>query len=180
MNFLDVTIILHPSGIIETDIFYKDTNNHDYLNYNSHHPKHVRDNIPFNLAKRIIVFTTNPITEQRRLDELREWLLSCDYPLPIIKKAFHNAKLQGPAPQPKSVNTIPFVTTYASNIDSSKTVQLCKTMLNDTQDNRTKRIFENSNIVLSLHQPPNLLMQNLLPLKTKYQKECLTAKINAA
>ena len=30
-----------------------------YLNYNSFHPTHCKDNIPFNFAKRIIVFVTN-------------------------------------------------------------------------------------------------------------------------
>ena len=56
LNFLDVCIILHQNGRLETDIFYKETNSHDYLNYFSHHPKHTKQNIPYNLAKRIIVF----------------------------------------------------------------------------------------------------------------------------
>ena len=43
-------------------------------------------------------------------------LLDCNYPLKIIKKGIHNAKLQGPAPPPKNKNnTLPFVTTYYSN-----------------------------------------------------------------
>ena len=44
INFLDVSIILHDSGIIETDIYYKDTNNHDYLDFTSHHPDHIKKN----------------------------------------------------------------------------------------------------------------------------------------
>ena len=31
-NFFDVFIILHQNGRLETDIFYKETNSHDYLN----------------------------------------------------------------------------------------------------------------------------------------------------
>ena len=31
LNFLDITIILHEDGRIETDIFYKETNSHFYL-----------------------------------------------------------------------------------------------------------------------------------------------------
>ena len=38
LNFLHVPIILHQNA--QTDIFYKETNSHDYLNYFSHHPKH--------------------------------------------------------------------------------------------------------------------------------------------
>ena len=44
---------------IETGIYYKDTNTHDYLPYDSAHPDNSRDNVPYNLAKRIIVFVSN-------------------------------------------------------------------------------------------------------------------------
>ena len=30
-NFLDITVLLHENGYVETDIFYKETNTHDYL-----------------------------------------------------------------------------------------------------------------------------------------------------
>jgi hypothetical protein len=36
------------------DIFSKDTDTHMYLNFSSSHPKHIKINIPFNLASRII------------------------------------------------------------------------------------------------------------------------------
>ena len=58
INFLDITVLLHENGYVETDIFYKETNTHD-LNYNSHHPNHIKCNTPFNLAKRILVFVSN-------------------------------------------------------------------------------------------------------------------------
>ena len=53
-------VIKNEHGKVETDIYYKKINNHEYLNYNSHHPTHIKNNIPFNLAKRIIVFCFNP------------------------------------------------------------------------------------------------------------------------
>ena len=56
LYFLAFTIIFHQSGKIDTDIFYKDTNNHNYPNYESHHSNHIKSNIPYNPAKRIIVF----------------------------------------------------------------------------------------------------------------------------
>ena len=58
LNVLDITIILHEDGKIETDIHYKPTNSHKYLNYESFHPTHCKNNIPFTLAKRTIVFVT--------------------------------------------------------------------------------------------------------------------------
>ena len=58
-NFLDVSIVLHQHDRLETDMFYKETNSHDYLNYFSHHSEHTKQNIPHNLAKRIMVFLSD-------------------------------------------------------------------------------------------------------------------------
>ena len=71
LNFLDVKIILHEDNSVETDIYYKPTNTHDYLPYDSAHPHHTTTNIPYNLAKRIIVFVSNP-EKVTCLDELRQ------------------------------------------------------------------------------------------------------------
>ena len=45
LNFLYVSIILYQNGWLEADIFYKETNSHDYLNYFCHHPEHTKQNI---------------------------------------------------------------------------------------------------------------------------------------
>ena len=68
LSYLDIEIILHNFfntiffdtcyNTVETDIYYKDTNAHDYLPYNSAHPKHFKNNFPYNLAKRIFVLRT--------------------------------------------------------------------------------------------------------------------------
>ena len=80
LNILDIKIIIHNSRTIETDIFYKGTNTHDYLHYDSHHPMYIKQNITYNLAKRIIVFTSNSIKENTRLKELKSWLIQCKFP----------------------------------------------------------------------------------------------------
>ena len=100
LDFLDITIILYENGKIETDIHYKPTNSHKYLNYNSFHPTHCKDNIPFTLAKRIILFASNSDKMESRLKELETWLNECNYPRSIINKGIHNARLQGHAPKP--------------------------------------------------------------------------------
>ena len=43
-KFLDIEVILHSDNTVESDIYYRDTNAHDYLPYNSAHPKHCKDN----------------------------------------------------------------------------------------------------------------------------------------
>ena len=49
-------------------------------------------NIPFNLAKRILVFVPDEQKVALRLKELRKWLLNCGYPKSVIDKSFFNAK----------------------------------------------------------------------------------------
>ena len=71
LNFLDVSIILDQNGRLETNILYKETNSHDYLNYFSHHPEHTKQNIPYNLAKRIIVFVSDEKKVNERLSKLK-------------------------------------------------------------------------------------------------------------
>ena len=52
LPFLDLMVI-NKGGKIETDLFYKNTDSKQYLLFNSCHPKNTRNNIPYNLARRI-------------------------------------------------------------------------------------------------------------------------------
>ena len=62
---------------VKIGIYYKETNNHDYLPYDNAHPHHTKNNIPYNLAKRNIVFVSNPEKVIVPLDELRQFLKDC-------------------------------------------------------------------------------------------------------
>ena len=156
LNFLDVMIILHENGKIETDIYYKDTNTHDYLHYDSDHPTHVKDNIPFTLAKKIIVFCSSDDTERKRLKDMKEHLIESKYPINIIERGFRNARLQGPANKPKNKN-ITFITRYAANYDARHVTQRAQKLLNECRNDKLKDIFKDAKVTLALQQPPNIL-----------------------
>ena len=96
--FLSLVIYLCEKGFIWTDVSYKETNTHDYLHYLSHHPHHIKRNIPHCLAKRIVVFTSKQDQMEKNLLDLRQWLTKCGYPEDVISKGFSTASLQGPAP----------------------------------------------------------------------------------
>ena len=114
-----INVNVHASRQVHKDVYYKHTNNHDYPYFKSHHPSHTRNNIPYNLAKRIIVFCSDFTTEELCLSELQQWLLDCNYPSSIIQKGFKNAKLHGPTPDPSlKITSLPFFTTYYSNFSS--------------------------------------------------------------
>ena len=90
---MDIEIILHSDDTVETGIYYKETNEHGYPPCNSAHPKHCKDNLPYNLAKRIIVFVSNDEKGEMRLKELKNWLKDCNYPDSVINQSFYNPTL---------------------------------------------------------------------------------------
>ena len=56
-NFLSIKVLVNTDNIVKFDVYYKDTNAHDYLAYDSHHPEHTKMNIPYVLSKRIIIIS---------------------------------------------------------------------------------------------------------------------------
>ena len=156
INFLDIKIILHEDGTIETEIYYKPTNNHHYLEYDSFHPQHIKDNIPYGLAKKINIFTTDPNKVQKLLKEMKNRFLELKYPENIIDRAIHNAFLQGPAPKPETKkDVIPLVTTY-SDYSQQNVVQQANILIERCPDDSTRRSFDNKRIIQAFRQPPNL------------------------
>ena len=90
--------MLNRKNEIFTDVYYKDTNTHDYFHM------------------------TVPIQNLARI-----WLKNNKYPDHIISNAFHNAKLQGPAPKSKNnFNNIPFVTSFHENTDNKIIMKVLK------------------------------------------------------
>lgn len=124
MPFLDILVIITEDNEIVTDIFSKDTDTHMYLNFYSNHPKHVKLNIPFNLASRIITITSTDILRNKRLEELKAYLKKQQYPEQVINYGIQKALTKGPivtesrrseTTEESSNNlnkSIPFVTTY--------------------------------------------------------------------
>ena len=160
VNFLAIKVIQLDDGSIKTDVYYKDTNAHDYLHYTSHHPQHTKDNIPFSLAKRIIFITSDERQLETNLNDLRSWLRAQGYPNPVIEKGIHNASLQGPAPPPSKQKVIPLITPFLSNYDITNVLDTTKDLVKNSKNSRVRQAFEDSRFIQSYSQPRNLL--NLL------------------
>ena len=85
-------------------------------------------------------------------------MLNCGYPETALDKSFLNAKLQGPANKPaNSKNILPLVSTYYSNFDMRNIIKSINQKLNQSPNESIKQIFGETQTVLSLKQPPNLL-----------------------
>ena len=154
--FLSLIIYLGDDGEIWTDVFYKQTNTHQYLNYRSHHPEHIKKNIPHALAKRILVLTSKESTMEKNLEDLKIWLRECGYPDKVIDRGIHTASLQGPAPE-KQGKVIPLINTFYSNYSHEHLITVAKQLIGTSSDPRVKKAFENVQFVQAFKQPPNLL-----------------------
>ena len=87
ISFLNV-LIYKAQDKFQTDIFYKKTDNHDYLPFKSCHPRHSKDNIPFVLARIVCTIVSDPVIKQQRLLELSHWLENSQYPFDKIWESF--------------------------------------------------------------------------------------------
>ena len=65
------TMVINKGGRIQTVIFYKPTDSKQYLLYTSCHPKHTRNSIPYNLARRLKTIVSENAILLQRLDELK-------------------------------------------------------------------------------------------------------------
>ena len=157
INFLSINIIITSDGLVKTDVYYKETNAHDYLAFDSHHPRHTKENIPFVLAKRIIIITSEDEWVKRNLSDLRTYLIARKYPINVIEKGIHNASLQGPAPKPSCEKIIPLITPYFSNYDSTNIVGVARDLIDKSKNSRVNDAFKSTKFIQCYRQPQNTL-----------------------
>ena len=121
LPFLD-TLLIKENGQLLTDIYYKPTDSKQYLLYTSCQPKHTRNNIPYNLARRLKMIISENNTLLVRLEELKMFLLKQNYPPSLIEDSISKLKdfnrpdlLKQKASISKDNNLIPYVTTFNPN-----------------------------------------------------------------
>ena len=91
LPFLDTLIINHNKQL-QSDIFYKPTDLKQYLLYTSCHPKHTRNGIPYNLARRLKMIISEDNTLLTRLEELKSYLLKQKYSPELIDDSIRKVK----------------------------------------------------------------------------------------
>ena len=161
ISFLD-TLIINNNGKIETDIYYKPTDSKQYLLYTSCHPKHTRNSIPYNLARRLRLIISEENTLIKRLEELREFLLKQKYPPALINdsiakiKSINRPDILRTFDNKNTENSdIPYVTTFNPH-NPEIFPEICNNKSILTRDSRLKSIFKNKTFLKSKRQPPSL------------------------
>ena len=159
LSFLNVYLYFE-NGELLTDIFYKETDSHYYLPFNSCHPRHVKISLPNNLARIICTIVEDPIKKESRLEELKGWLLKCGYPLDLINNGINKVRqIDQQLLRENSIseeeNVLVFVQTHNPknpNVFSEIIKSLDFLMCNP----KYKNIFSNLKIIKSEKQNKNL------------------------
>ena len=159
LPFLDV-LVKKVNCKIETDIFYKPTDSKQYLIFNSCHPKHTKENIPFGLARRLCTIVSDEQILTKRIDELKTYLKAQNYPLSLIETGtkaalrLNKKSLRKVKDKPKG-NRIPFVNTHnPRNLDFFGKIRENLPILED--DKKMSEILKKYKIIKSKRQPDNL------------------------
>ena len=161
LPFLD-TLVINEDGKLHTDIYYKPTDSKQYLLYTSCHPKHTRNSIPYNLARRLRMIISDENTLLTRLEELKTFLSKQKYPPALIEDSILKVKaLKRPnLLQPKQLsnadnNIIPYVTTLSpNNPEIFPDIRQNKSIL--LRNDRMKSIYKHKVFLKSKRQSPNL------------------------
>ena len=92
MPFLD-TLIHKDKDRLSTDIYdNKTTDGHQYLGFTSYHRRHIKVNIPYNLARPVCTIVDDKETKNNRLKQLQQVLISRNYPSKIIQTGIDKTK----------------------------------------------------------------------------------------
>ena len=146
ISFLD-TLCEIKSGKIITDLYRKPTDRNQYLLTSSCHPIQCTKSIPFSLCMRIQRICSEPEAREQRFAELKELLLSREYPQNIINSAIKRARAiprheaLKKVVQTKSERRPIFVVTFDPRLPAIPPIQQkhWRSMVN--QDQYMKRVF---------------------------------------
>ena len=150
--FLDMKVSIDNEGYIQTDLYTKDTAKILYLLPTSSHPGHIQKNIPYSLGYRLLRICSVPENFQKRLEELKQDLISRNYKPKIIEEAFQKVRKTERKKALEKVEKInekktPLVTKFHPNLPSlSKIIRKHWEVMVD-HDPRLHRIFPKPSVV---------------------------------
>ena len=90
VHFLDVTVKI-DDGHLETSLYTKPTDAHNYLSYNSCHPRNCKKAIPYSQFLRVRRICSNDDDFVKHSKELARHFLRAQYPADLVQEAFVRA-----------------------------------------------------------------------------------------
>ena len=160
--FLDVQVIKSSSIRVETDIYEKPTNNHQYLDYTSCHPKSCKDGIPYSQSKRYRRIISNYANLQSSLVRLKGFFMERGYPSDVLdiclNKVANLSQEETPEEKLKTTESvIPFTVKYNASLpEIGRTIHKYWSLLNLSKNDCVKEIFCSSKPTVAFNRPKNL------------------------
>ena len=157
--FLDILVQLE-NNIITTDIFYKTTDTHQYLPFDSCHPRHTKHSIPYSQARRLCTIIDDEVIRDQRLEEMKHFFVERGYPPGLVDNGIQRAKQipQSTLRLKKTKieeNVLPYVSTHnPCNPDMAPLVTSTLNVLKS--DARMKKVLASTKYITSKRQPQNL------------------------
>ena len=157
--FLDIKILI-TNNKLTTDIHYKPTDSHQFLPFNSCHPKHTKTSIPYSQARRICTIVEDPQQLHIRLEEMKHFFLSRGYPQKLIEDSIAKAlsipqHILRQTKHKQSTDVLPFVHTHNPN-NPNLTHIVRSTLETLKHDKRMKEVLAKTKFIPSKRQAPNL------------------------
>jgi hypothetical protein len=125
--FLDTLVYFDDNNKLKTKLYKKPTDNKQYLHYNSEHPKHVKNSIPYAQALRYRRIISDNDILLSELSNLKENFLNRLYPERIIDKALDKVAqlerleiIKYREKQTGNWNAIPLILTFNNSLVSNK------------------------------------------------------------
>ncbi len=84
VNFLDLTITIGEDNSIVTTLFSKPMSKHEYLFYDSNHPVHMLNSLPFSCGIRVIRTCSNELDRKVNLEKMFQKFIRRNYPLSLL------------------------------------------------------------------------------------------------
>jgi len=90
VDFLDLTITLSDTNEIQTEIYQKKVSKHQFILFDSHHPKHLLKSLPYSQGIRIIRNCSDPEARNRHIQILLNKFRTRGYPEEVLEKEKNN------------------------------------------------------------------------------------------
>ena len=117
INFLDLNVKF-SSGKLQTSLYVKPTDCHQYLHFQSSHPKHTKKSIVYSQTLRVSRACSQEEDYKNYCNQMKSWFLKRSYPEHLIDTEMKKVKFKSREKTEKSkLKGVPFVVTYHPSLN---------------------------------------------------------------
>ena len=117
INFLDLNVKF-SSGKLQTSLYVKPTDCHQYLHFQSSHPKHTKKSIVYSQTLRVSRACSQEEDYKNYCNQMKSWFLKRSYPEHLIDTEMQKVKFKSREKTEKSkLKGVTFVVTYHPSLN---------------------------------------------------------------